>query len=118
METIKSAFTERNRLAETIRLCKMNLAVHGLEGDIRQANSYYEDPHRCLDKFDFVMANPPFNVDRVDKERLRDDPRFPFGMPRTDNANYLWIQLFLSALNPSGRAGLCYGKLRRGCPRL
>ena len=83
----------------------MNLAVHGLEGDIRQANSYYEDPHRCLDKFDFVMANPPFNVDRVDKERLRDDPRFPFGMPRTDNANYLWIQLFLSALNPSGRAG-------------
>ena len=93
------------RVAETIRLCKMNLAVHGLEGDIRQANSYYEDPHRCLDKFDFVMANPPFNVDRVDKERLRDDPRFPFGMPRTDNANYLWIQLFLSALNPSGRAG-------------
>ena len=93
------------RVAETIRLCKMNLAVHGLEGDIRQANSYYEDPHRCLDKFDFVMANPPFNVDRVDKERLRDDPRFPFGMPRVDNANYLWIQLFLSALNPSGRAG-------------
>ena len=93
------------RVAETIRLCKMNLAVHGLEGDIRQANSYYEDPHRCLDKFDFVMANPPFNVDRVDRERLRDDPRFPFGMPRTDNANYLWIQLFLSALNPSGRAG-------------
>ena len=83
----------------------MNLAVHGLEGDIRQANSYYEDPHRCLDEFDFVMANPPFNVDRVDKERIKDDPRFPFGMPRVDNANYLWIQLFLSALNPSGRAG-------------
>ena len=51
------------------------------------------------------MANPPFNVNRVDRERLRDDPRFPFGMPRVDNANYLWIQLFLSALNPSGRAG-------------
>ena len=95
----------KEQVTETIRLCKMNLAVHGLEGDIRQANSYYEDPHRCLDKFDFVMANPPFNVDRVDRERLRDDPRFPFGMPRTDNANYLWIQLFLSALNPSGRAG-------------
>ena len=93
------------RVAETIRLCKMNLAVHGLEGDIRQANSYYEDPHRCLDKFDFVMANPPFNVDRVDRERIKDDPRFPFGMPRTDNANYLWIQLFFSALNTSGRAG-------------
>ena len=93
------------RVLETIRLCKMNLAVHGLEGNIRQANSYYEDPHRCLDTFDFVMANPPFNVDRVDKERLRDDPRFPFGMPRVDNANYLWIQLFYSALNTSGRAG-------------
>ena len=83
----------------------MNLAVHGLEGNIRQANSYYEDPHRCLDKFDFVMANPPFNVNRVDREQLRDDPRFPFGMSRVDNANYLWIQLFYSALNASGRAG-------------
>ena len=93
------------RVMETIRLCKMNLAVHGLEGDIRQANSYYEDPHRCLDKFDFVMANPPFNVDRVDRERIKDAPRFPFGMPRVDNANYLWIQLFYSALNTSGRAG-------------
>ena len=93
------------RVAETIRLCKMNLAVHGLEGDVRQANSYYEDPHRCLDKFDFVMANPPFNVDRVDRERIKDAPRFPFGMPRTDNANYLWIQLFFSSLNTFGRAG-------------
>ena len=93
------------RVAETIRLCKMNLAVHGLEGDIRQANSYYEDPYRCVGKFDFVMANPPFNVDRVDRERIKDAPRFPFGMPRVDNANYLWIQLFFSALSTSGRAG-------------
>ena len=93
------------RVAETIRLCKMNLAVHGLEGDIRQTNSYYEDPHRCVGEFEFVMANPPFNVDRVDRERLKDDSRFPFGMPRVDNANYLWIQLFYSALNVSGRAG-------------
>ena len=93
------------RAAETIKLCKMNLAVHQLEGDIRQANSYYEDPHRCFEKFDFVMANPPFNVDRVDRERIKDDPRFPFGMPRIDNANYLWIQLFYSALNAFGRAG-------------
>ena len=91
--------------AETIRLCKMNLAVHGLEGDIWQANSYYENPHKSVGGFDFVMANPPFNVDRVDRERLRDDPRFPFGMPRVDNANYLWIQLFYSALKASGRAG-------------
>ena len=92
-------------MAETVRLCKMNLAVHGLAGDIRQGNTYYEDLHRATGKFDFVMANPPFNVDRVDKERLKDDPRFPFGLPRTDNANYLWIQLFYSALNDTGRAG-------------
>ena len=96
-------------VSETIRLCKMNLAVHGLEGDIRQANSYYDDPHRCVDKFDFVMANPPFNVDRVIREQLKDDQRFPFGMPRVDNANYLWIQLFYSALNSSGRAGFVMG---------
>ena len=96
-------------VSETIRLCKMNLAVHGLEGDIRQANSYYDDPHRCVDKFDFVMTNPPFNVDRVIREQLKDDQRFPFGMPRVDNANYLWIQLFYSALNSSGRAGFVMG---------
>ncbi len=94
---------ERGR--ENIRLCKMNLAIHELEGDIKQANSYYEDPHNCFGRFDFVMANPPFNVDRVDMERIKDDPRFPFGMPRVDNANYIWIQLFYSALSESGRAG-------------
>jgi len=94
------------KVAETVRLCKMNLAVHGLSGgDIRQGNSYYEDIHKSVGKFDFVMANPPFNVDRVDKERIKDDPRFPLGMPRVDNANYLWIQLFYSALNVTGRAG-------------
>ncbi|MBI4830821.1 MAG: SAM-dependent DNA methyltransferase [Candidatus Lindowbacteria bacterium] len=95
----------QERVAETVRLCKMNLAVHGLEGDIRQSNTYYEDLHSRAGKFDFVMANPPFNVDRVDKERLKDDRRFPFGMPKTDNANYLWIQVFYSALNQTGRSG-------------
>ncbi|HUU18936.1 MAG TPA: class I SAM-dependent DNA methyltransferase [Sedimentisphaerales bacterium] len=95
----------QERVAETVRLCKMNLAVHGLAGDIRQGNTYYENLHNCVGKFDFVMANPPFNVDRVDKDRIKDDPRFPFGMPRTDNANYLWIQNFYSALNETGRAG-------------
>lgn len=95
----------QERVAETVRLNKMNLAVHGLAGDIRQSNTYYEDLHASVGKFDFVMANPPFNVDRVDKERLVDDPRFPFGLPRVDNANYLWIQLFYSALNATGRAG-------------
>jgi type I restriction enzyme M protein len=95
----------QEKVAETIRLCKMNLAVHGLSGDIRQAVTYYEDPHKSLGKFDFVMANPPFNVDKVDKERIKDDPRYPFALPKADNANYLWIQLFYSALNATGRAG-------------
>jgi type I restriction enzyme M protein len=95
----------QEKVAETIRLCKMNLAVHGLSGDIKQGVTYYEDIHRSVGKFDFVMANPPFNVDRVDKEKLKDDPRYPFGMPKTDNANYLWIQVFYSTLNQTGRAG-------------
>ncbi len=97
---------------ETGRLCRLNLAVHGLEGDIRhggQVNSYYDDPHKATGQFDFVLANPPFNVNAVDKERLKDmvgpGRRFAFGLPRTDNANYLWIQLFHSALNAKGRAG-------------
>jgi type I restriction enzyme M protein len=93
------------RVAETIRLCKMNLAVHGLSGDIRQGNTYYEDVHKSVGKFDFVMANPPFNVDNVDKEKLKGDQRFPIKLPTVDNANYLWIQIFYSALNPKGRAG-------------
>ena len=102
---------------ETGRLARLNLAVHGLEGEIKHGgniNSYYDDPHSATGKFDFVLANPPFNVNAVDKERLKDmvghdskgnARRFPFGLPRTDNANYLWIQLFYSALNAKGRAG-------------
>lgn len=93
------------KTAETIRLCKMNLAVHGLSGDIKQGNTYYEDIHSSVGRFDFVMANPPFNVNGVDKEKLKDDRRFPYGLPKPDNANYLWIQIFLSALNENGRAG-------------
>ena len=91
--------------AETVRLCKMNMAVHGLSGDIRQANTYYENVHECVGRFDFVMANPPFNVDGVDKDKIKDDPRYRFGLPKPDNANYLWIQEFYSALNENGRAG-------------
>ncbi|HUW45289.1 MAG TPA: class I SAM-dependent DNA methyltransferase [Dehalococcoidia bacterium] len=96
----------QEKIAETVRLCKMNLAVHGLSGDIRQGNTYYEDLHNSVGKFDFVMANPPFNVDRVDKERIKNETaRYPLGMPTADNANYLWIQVFYSALGKAGRAG-------------
>ncbi len=95
----------QENVAETVRLGRMSLAVHGLSGDIRQGNTYYEDAHESLGRFDYVMANPPFNVNGVDKEQISDDPRFPFGMPRLDNANYIWIQIFWSALNDSGRAG-------------
>ncbi len=97
---------------DTGRLARMNLAIHGLEGDIRHGghiNSYYDDPHQAVGKFDFVLANPPFDVNAVDKDRLAAEVgagrRFPFGLPRTDNANMLWIQLFHSSLNNKGRAG-------------
>jgi type I restriction enzyme M protein len=90
---------------EIVRLCKMNLAVHGLSGDIKQSNTYYEDVFNMRGQFDFVMANPPFNVNNVDKEAIKDDPRYPFGIPNVDNANYLWIQIFNSMLNDRGRAG-------------
>jgi type I restriction enzyme M protein len=96
------------KIAETLRLARMNLAVHGLSGDVKEANTYYDADAHGADwgKFDFVAANPPFNQNAVDKERIKDDrKRFPFGMPSVDNANYLWIQLFYSALGDKGRAG-------------
>lgn len=107
MDEISIFGTEKDQT--TVNLNKMNLAVHGLSGDVRVSNTYYEDPHNSVDKlggrFDFVMANPPFNVSGVDKERLEGDPRFSLGMPKTDNANYLWIQLFNNSLSEKGRAG-------------
>ncbi|MET4425678.1 class I SAM-dependent DNA methyltransferase [Bradyrhizobium sp. RT3a] len=98
------------KMSDTLRLCRMNLAVHGLSGDIREANSYYDDPHKLVGRFDFVMANPPFNQSEVDRAKLvsdtgKVDARFPLGLPTANNANYLWINLFYAALNPSGRAG-------------
>ena len=95
----------------TIRLAKMNLAVHGLEGDIQKAISYYEDPHELAGKADFVMANPPSNVDEVDADKIKNDPRLPFGLPgvnksgKVSNGNYLWISYFHSYLGLKGRAG-------------
>ena len=95
----------------TIRLARMNLAVHGLEGDIRQAITYYEDPHELLGKADYVMANPPFNVDEIDADKVKTDPRLPFGLPgvnkenKVSSGNYVWISYFYSYLNETGRAG-------------
>lgn len=101
---------EKDRV--TVNLNKMNLAVHGLSGDVREANTYATDIKQLFPKvfeerggFDFVMANPPFNVSGVRKEELEGDWRFPHGVPKTDNANYLWIQMFYAALNDQGRAG-------------
>ena len=106
----------QEKTGDTVRLSKLNLAVHGLQGDIREGNSYYEDPFdlakgdvidgKQYGQFDYVMANPPFNVNEIQKDRLEGDKhRFPYGMPRNDNGNYLWIQMFYSALNQKGRAG-------------
>ena len=111
---------EKNKT--TVNLGKMNLAVHGLEGDIQQNISYYDDPLNLLHKCDYVLANPPFNVDEVDASKIANDPRLPFGLPgvtlakgksngdekgkgRVQNGNYLWIQYFYSYLNAKGRAG-------------
>lgn len=106
----KSASSElsvygQEKTAATVKLGKMNLAVHGLYGDIKQGNTYKEDIHDSVGKFDYVMANPPFNVNGIDKDTIKNDPRFPLGMPSTDNGNYLWIQAFYAALNDDGRAG-------------
>lgn len=95
----------QEKAGATVKLGKMNLAVHGVYGDIRQGNSYYDDIHNSVGKFDYVMANPPFNADQIDKDRIKNDLRFPFGMPNVDNGNYIWIQSFYSALNNKGRAG-------------
>ncbi len=98
----------------TAKLAQINLAVHGLQGTIRAGNeaiTYYKDPHELVRKCDFVMANPPFNVDEVDAERGKGDKRLPFGLPgvnkakKVSNGNYLWLSYFYSYLNETGRAG-------------
>ncbi|MBN1166444.1 MAG: N-6 DNA methylase, partial [Methanospirillaceae archaeon] len=104
-------FKGMEKNATTIRLARMNLTVHGLEGDILKAITYYQDPHELFLKADYVMANPPFNVDEVDADKVKNDPRLPFGLPgvnnqdKVSNGNYLWISYFYSYLNEKGRAG-------------
>ncbi len=101
-----------------VRIAKMNLAIHGLSGKIEITNSFYNDPHNSLGKFDYVLANPPFNVKGKDKSgqtvidgaRIKDDNRYQYGLPLTGkgdviNGNYLWIQMFASTLSARGRAG-------------
>jgi type I restriction enzyme M protein len=109
--TDRLTFRGLEKNATTIRLAKMNLAVHGLEGDIQKAITYYEDPHELLGKADYVMANPPFNVDEIDADKVKNDPRLPFGLPgvnkkdKVSNGNYVWISYFYSYLGAQGRAG-------------
>jgi type I restriction enzyme M protein len=104
-EAIRCYGTEQK--TNNTKLAKINLAIHGIEGKIIEANSFYTDPHNLLGKCDFVMANPPFNVSKVDKGKdyVKTDPRLPFGLPKADNANYMWMQYFHSYLNKTGRAG-------------
>ncbi|MCE9684441.1 N-6 DNA methylase [Halomonas alkalisoli] len=109
--TERLTFRGLEKNATTVRLAKMNLAVHGLEGDIQRAITYYEDPHELVGKADYVMANPPFNVDEIDAEKVKADPRLPFGLPgvnkkgKVSNGNYVWISYFYSYLNERGKAG-------------
>jgi len=102
-------------MGETVRLAKMNLMVNNIRGEITETNSYENDPYKSLGKFDFVMANPPFNVKSVKESTVKNDERFyKYGLPKnkgknTDDsitdANYLWISLFATSLNAKGRAG-------------
>jgi len=107
----KLSFYGLEKNATTINLAKMNLAVHGLVGDIKKAITYYDDPHNLHHKADFVMANPPFNVDEIDADKIKNDPRLPFGLPgvnkkgKVSNGNYVWISYFYSYLAEQGRAG-------------
>lgn len=112
------------KTSDTVKLARMNLAVNGLRGEIRPANSYYEDPYSSYGRFDYVMANPPFNVDDVNLDRVKGQQRFnEYGIPQNKtksasgknkgkdvntvpNANYLWINLFGTSLKPKGRAAL------------
>ena len=108
-------FYGQEKVEYNAQLCLMNLAVHGLSGVIKsgdEANTFYHDAHNLDGCCDYVMANPPFNVDKVKSESSQSAGRLPFGMPAVNknkevsNANYLWISYFYSYLNEHGRAGI------------
>lgn len=107
----KVVFYGQEKNKDTIRIAQMNLAVHGLEGKIAEELTYYKDQFNLVGNCDFVMANPPFNVDLVDAEKIKTDSRLPFGLPgvnkakKVSNGNYLWISYFWSYLKETGRAG-------------
>ncbi len=112
------------KTSDTVKLARMNIVVNGLRGEIKPANTYYEDPYDSYERFDYVMANPPFNVDDVNLDRVKGQQRFnEYGIPQNKtkstakkgtekdvntvpNANYLWINLFATSLKPTGRAAL------------
>ena len=111
----------QEKTLETVNLAKMNLAVNGLRGKVMKANTYYDDPHGSFGAFDYVLANPPFNVDDVSLSSVEKDKRFnTYGIPRNKskakkadagketvpNGNYLWINLFATSLKQKGRAAL------------
>ena len=107
-------FHGREKAETNTRLARMNLAVHGIEGDIQQGNTFYDRWDEFIGKCDFVMANPPFNVDMVDPQKVKGDPRLftekkipgiSAKSKTVSNANYLWIQYFYAYLNEKGRAG-------------
>lgn len=107
-------FYGQEKVEYNAQLCQMNMAVHGLTGVIRsgdEANTFYHDAHGLVGSCDYVMTNPPFNVDKVKAESCESAGRLPFGMPGVNknkevgNANYLWISYFYSYLNEHGRAG-------------
>lgn len=108
-------FYGQEKVEYNAQLCLMNMAVHGLNGRIvsgDEANSFYHDAHNLAGKCDYVMANPPFNVDKVKSESASAAGRLPFGLPGVNaktkeigNANYLWISYFYAYLNDHGRAG-------------
>ena len=107
-------FYGQEKVEYNAKLCLMNMAVHGLTGVVKsgdEANSFYHDAHNLAGCCDYVMANPPFNVDKVKAESAQSAGRLPFGLPAINkakefgNANYLWISYFYDYLNENGRAG-------------